>query len=102
MLKDFGLAPTVLYIIMSNFDVRMLIFYGNAMASFLCFHPEPWIRNIITEEIIWENVRNVEQTFLSQRKLGKWPEDQIKQANACNLKSAYANAQNARPLSAKS
>jgi hypothetical protein len=36
------------------------------------------------EKTEWQNVQNAELKFLSQKNLGKWQEDQTKQANACS------------------
>jgi hypothetical protein len=46
----------------------------------------------IMEECKWLNVQNVEPTYQSQRRHGKWQVAQTSKENECNWKLGYINA----------
>jgi ribosomal protein L7Ae-like RNA K-turn-binding protein len=93
--------PTVIYKNMFNLDASMGIFYSKTMISYLSTIVREHEHGVIRRKLNWANVQNVEQTFQSQRNLGKWLGAQTNQESVCNLKSGFLNAQSAKLLSVK-
>jgi hypothetical protein len=69
----------------SNCAISKYIFYWKAWASLLSIimRNHEYVHNNGGKSK-WQNVQNAELKTPSQRRLGKWQEDQTKPANACN------------------
>jgi hypothetical protein len=87
---------------MSNQADSTGCFYSNAMESYLSIMGRNHGYVASWRKSKWQNVQNAHQMSQSQRRRGKWLEDQTKQANECNWKSHYMTALNVTALSEKS